>query len=98
MTNPNKIKVTISNKLGLHARASAQFVKEASRYQAEIFVAKAEQKVNGKSILGLLMLAASCGTEIEIHADGPDAKLALENLKNLVQAGFYEDKNKGENK
>lgn len=73
----------IKNDLGLHARAAAQFVKIASRFGAEVFVSKDSREVNGKSIMGILMLAAAKGSKITIRtegADGPDALAALEVL------------------
>lgn len=81
----------ITNKLGLHARASAVFVKLASRFQAEIFVSKGKKRVNGKSIMGLLMLAASPGSHIRIEAVGPDANYAVNKLGTLVTKGFHEE-------
>ena len=89
--NPQSIKLRIVNKLGLHARASACFVKEAVKYESEIFVSKGDNKVNGKSIMGLLTLAASFGEEITLEIDGPDAKAALMDLKELINSGFHEE-------
>lgn len=80
----------IINKLGLHARASALFVKEANRFESDIYVTKAKNRVNGKSIMGLLMLAAGKGSTILVEAEGPDAKEALQKIKLLVSKGFYE--------
>lgn len=81
----------ISNTLGLHARAAAAFVKIANRYQCDIEVAKDETSVNGKSIMGVLMLAASKGTEISIKASGGDATEAIEALGKLIEEKFGED-------
>lgn len=81
----------ITNKLGLHARAAALFVKTASRFQSEIFISKGNNRVNGKSIMGILMLAAALGSRIKIEAVGPDAKAALEKLGQLVNRGFNEE-------
>jgi len=81
----------IKNKLGLHARAAAAFVKIANRYSSEIFVQKDEMKVNGKSIMGVLMLAASKGTKIEVSAEGHDSKEALEALHKLIEDKFGEE-------
>ena len=83
--------VTIVNKRGLHARAAAKFVKTASEFDAQIGVSRNGQTVSGKSILGLMMLAASPGTEIEIAVDGPAGAAALAALKELVLAGFDEE-------
>lgn len=85
------LKLRILNKLGLHARASACFVKEAVKYESDIFVSKGENRVNGKSIMGLLTLAASFGEEITLEIEGPDAKNALADLKELINSGFHEE-------
>ena len=82
--------VVVRNRLGLHARASAQFVKTAGRFQAEITVEVGPQQVNGKSIMGLLLLAAAQGTSLTLRARGPDAALALEALFALVDGLFGE--------
>ncbi len=83
--------MTILNKLGLHARASAKFVQIASSYQCEITLARNEQTVNGKSIMGIMMLAASKGSEIRICTDGTDEQDAMKLLINLVSDRFGED-------
>lgn len=83
--------VTIENKLGLHARASAKFVQLASGFACEINLTRNGQSVNGKSIMGIMMLAASMGTDIKICADGPDETKALESLTDLVKDRFGED-------
>ena len=83
--------VTIKNRLGLHARAAAKFVHLASRYRAHIRVAKGGSVVDGKSIMGILLLAAASGTSIEITADGIDEREALAALCELVDTGFGED-------
>ena len=83
--------VTITNRLGLHARAAAKFVHLASRYRAHIRVAKGGRVVDGKSIMGVLLLAAGFGTTIEITADGEDEQEALAALCALVESGFGED-------
>ena len=82
--------VTIVNKRGLHARASAVFVKTAEQFDAEISVTKDGQTVSGGSIMGLLMLGASPGSTILIETEGPDAEEALEALTALVEARFNE--------
>lgn len=79
---------TIVNKLGLHARPAAQFVKRATKYASSIWVEKDDEQVNGKSIMGLMMLAAGCGAKILIIAEGVDAEAAMEDLGGLVQSGF----------
>jgi len=83
--------VTICNKLGLHARAAAKFVATASEFEAEIEIEKDNKRVNGKSIMGVMMLAASKGTEIKIFIDGNDAQEAMDKIKQLVLDRFGED-------
>jgi phosphocarrier protein len=84
--------VTIVNELGLHARAAAKFVKLAATFPAQIKVSKigGGEQVSGSSILGLMMLSAGPGDQIEIAADGTDAEAALNALYDLVSAGFHE--------
>ena len=86
-----KATVDIINKRGLHARASAKFVKMASTFDAEVRVSKDGQTVDARSIMGLMMLAAGPGCCIEIEAEGPEAAPALEALSALVTARFDED-------
>ena len=81
---------TIVNKLGLHARAAAQFVQAANKFGADIFVEKDGQEVNGKSIMGIMMLAAGCGSRIVVKAKGADAKAAIETLQELIDGRFGE--------
>lgn len=81
----------IKNRLGLHARAAAQLVQVASQFDAEISIAKDGQLVNGKSILGLMMLAAGQGSVIDISISGPQADEAMAALEQLVEQKFYED-------
>jgi phosphocarrier protein HPr len=81
----------IVNSLGLHARPAAEFVKVANRFLAHITVRKDELEVNGKSIMGMMMLAAECGSSMLIKADGEDAEQAVAALLALVAAGFGED-------
>ena len=83
--------LTVVNRLGLHARPAAMFVRIASRHRAEIWVSKEAEEVNGKSIMGLMMLAAGQGSKLRIRCDGPDADKAMEELEQLIQAGFNED-------
>ena len=80
----------ITNKLGLHARAAAKLVQKASTYASEIYLIHKDKKVNGKSIMGLMMLAASKGTNIEIIASGEDESLAMQDLEKLIQDKFGE--------
>ena len=90
---PAKLRATatIKNKRGLHARASAKIVEASARFQSEIYVVKDGNEVNGRSIMGLMMLAASIGSEIEITAEGPDAGEALTAMLALVDAKFGEE-------
>jgi len=80
----------IVNTLGLHARAAAQLVQTANRFQSEVLVERDGQSVNGKSIMGVLMLAAAKGSEIQVVCEGPDAEPALAALARLIEAGFGE--------
>lgn len=80
--------LTIRNKMGMHARPAAQFVKRASKYQCDVWVEKDDEPVNGKSIMGLMMLAAGRGEKIKIIADGNDAEQAVADLEELVSSGF----------
>lgn len=82
---------TITNSRGLHARAAAKFVKLAANYTAEITVTNRGQEVSGRSIMGLMMLAASPGTTIEIQASGDDAEDALSAICQLIDDKFDED-------
>jgi phosphocarrier protein len=82
--------LTISNKLGIHARPAAQFVKTASKFKADIRVEKDGEEVNGKSIMGLMMLAAGHGSVINVIAEGTDAEDALKALEDLVNRNFEE--------
>lgn len=82
--------VTIINKLGLHARAAAKLVTLASEFESEIQVAKDGREVSGKSIMGVMMLAAAKGSRIRLIADGPDAEAALDGLEALVNRHFDE--------
>ena len=81
----------IANKLGIHARPAALFVKTANRFACEIFVEKDGEKINGKSIMGLMMLAAGPGSKIIIHAEGADASAAIAEIETLIKRKFDED-------
>lgn len=83
--------LTISNKLGIHARPAALFVKTANRFACEIFVEKDGEKINGKSIMGLMMLAAGPGSKVTLHVRGADAAQAIAELEALVQRKFDEE-------
>lgn len=83
--------ILIINKLGLHARAAAKFVTLASGFDAEIRLLRNGREVNGKSIMGVMMLAAACGTRLELYASGPEAEQALVHLEELILRRFDED-------
>jgi phosphocarrier protein len=80
----------IVNTLGLHARAAAQLVQAANRFKAEVLIEKDDQEVNGKSIMGVLTLAAAKGAEIQVTVEGDDADRSMEALARLIEAGFGE--------
>ena len=83
--------LTIENRLGLHARPSAMFVKVCSRFKCDVWVEKDGERVNGKSIMGLMMLAAGFGTKLEITCEGPESDRALEEIEGLIKSKFNED-------
>jgi phosphocarrier protein len=83
--------LTIVNKLGMHARASAKFVNLASQFKSDIFIARDGQRANGKSIMGIMMLAAARGVTIELSADGADEEAAVNALAQLVAGRFGEE-------
>ncbi len=85
-----RAEVSIINKLGLHARAAAKFVTLAASFNSEIKVKRGSRSVNGKSIMGVMMLAAAKGTQIEITAAGDDERLAIAQLEQLVAQRFGE--------
>lgn len=83
--------ITIKNKLGLHARPAALMVQTAARFKSKIKIFKDDQEVDGKSIMGLMTLAACAGASIKLLADGPDETEALSALEQLVNSGFGEE-------
>jgi phosphocarrier protein len=83
--------LTIANKSGIHARPAAMFVKTANRFACDIFVEKDGEKINGKSIMGLMMLAAGPGSKVTLHVKGADALTAIAELEALVKRKFDED-------
>ena len=83
--------LTIANKLGIHARPAAMFVKIANRFACDIFVEKDGEKINGKSIMGLMMLAAGPGSKLTLHVKGADANAAITELEALVKRKFDEE-------
>ena len=94
-TDPGAKKIirelTIVNRLGLHARPAAMFVKIANRHKAELWVEKDGEQVNGKSIMGLMMLAAGQGSKLLITADGSDAEKAISEIQDLISRKFDEE-------
>jgi len=82
--------VTVVNQLGLHARAAARFVHLATRFESQVTVGRDSKVMDGKSIMGILLLAASRGTTITVTADGPDEATAVDALVELVESGFGE--------
>src|SRR5437773_12467823 len=83
--------IPITNRLGLHARPAAMFVRIASRHRSEIWVSKEGEEVNGKSIMGLMRLADGQGSKLRIGCEGRDAEKAMEELEQLINARFNED-------
>ena len=83
--------ITIINRLGLHARPAAMFVRIASRHRSEVWVEKEGEQINGKSIMGLMMLAAGQGSKLTIRCEGPDADRVMEELEELIRQKFNED-------
>ena len=81
----------IENRLGLHARPAAMFVRVATKFRSEIWVSKEEEEVNGKSIMGLMMLAAGQGSKLQLRCEGPDAEDAIQELEQLIKSRFNED-------
>lgn len=85
-----KRSIIISNKLGLHARASAKLSKLAGRFESQVFLARNSRRVNAKSIMGVMMLAAGLGAEVEIETDGTDEQAAMDALTDLIEQRFGE--------
>ncbi len=92
-TRPDRFdkEVTIVNRLGMHARPAAMFVRIATRFRCDIWVEKDGDEINGKSIMGLMMLAAGQGSKLRIRCEGPDAQEALRELEQLIAGRFNED-------
>jgi phosphocarrier protein len=86
-----KKELVVANKLGIHARPAAMFVKTANQFDCEVFVEKDGETVNGKSIMGLMMLAAGPGSKIRVQADGQDAARAVNEIEALLKRKFDED-------
>lgn len=91
MSDSHERTLVIQNKYGLHARPAAEFVKTAHTFDCDVWVRKDDLEVNGKSIMGMMMLAAEQGSEIVIRAAGQDAEAAVEGLSELVSGHFGED-------
>jgi len=85
-----KTEITISNKLGLHARASAKLTKLASSFPCDVWMSKGERRINAKSIMGVMMLAAGVGSVVELETDGPHEQEALDALVALINDKFGE--------
>jgi phosphocarrier protein HPr len=85
-----KSTITISNRLGLHARASAKLTKLAASFRCEVHLCRGGRRVNAKSIMGVMMLAAGLGTEVEIETDGVDEHAAMHSLRELIDSRFGE--------
>jgi len=86
-----KTSATISNKLGLHARASANLTKLAGQFVCEVWMSRGERRINAKSIMGVMMLAAGQGAQVEIETDGPDEEAAMQALQALIDDKFGEE-------
>lgn len=91
MPTKASVSVTVSNRLGLHARPAMSFVETATNFESSVTVARGSHVVDGKSIMQIMMLAATKGTKLDIEAEGPDADDAVAALKALVERGFDED-------
>jgi phosphocarrier protein HPr len=85
-----KSSITISNKLGLHARASAKLTKLATSFKSEVFMSRNSRRVNAKSIMGVMMLAAGIGSEVEIETEGEDEQAAMDAIVALINDKFGE--------
>ncbi|MGP1629977.1 MAG: HPr family phosphocarrier protein [Giesbergeria sp.] len=85
-----KIRKTITNKLGLHARASAKLTKLAAGFQCEVWMSRGDRRINAKSIMGVMMLAAGMGSEVEIETDGPEEQAAMDALLAMIDDKFGE--------
>jgi phosphocarrier protein len=83
--------IKVTNKLGLHARPSALVVRAATKYRSEFYIEKDGMRVNGKSIMGVMMLAAECGSVLNLIADGVDEEYLLDELMELIASGFGEE-------
>lgn len=91
MTEKHSTDATIVNRKGLHARPAAAIARAANRFEAEVFISKNDTRVSARSIMGMMMLAASTGTALTLHAEGHDAAAALDAVADLISTGFGED-------
>ena len=91
MPDHASVQVVIVNKLGLHARPAMAFAETAGKYRADVKICRAGQAIDGKSVMEIMLLAATAGTQLEIRAEGDDADACLAELKELVARGFDED-------
>ncbi len=86
-----KAEAVVVNRLGLHARPSAKLTAAASKFRSEVWLSKGSRRINAKSIMGVMMLAAARGSTLVIEADGPDESEAVEAMKSLIGSGFGEE-------
>jgi len=86
-----RAEAVVVNRLGLHARPSARLTAAASRFRSEVWLSKGSRRINAKSIMGVMMLAAARGSTLVIEADGPDEREAVEAMRQLIDSGFGED-------
>jgi phosphotransferase system HPr (HPr) family protein len=86
-----EVKLKIKNKLGIHARPAMLFAQTANQFESDVYVTKDDLEVNGKSVLGLMMLVAPQGSEITIRCEGPDEEEAIKALTKIVEEGFGEE-------
>lgn len=86
-----KVNVKVVNKLGLHARPSTILVKTATKFISDLYIEKEDMKINGKSIMGVMMLAAECGSELSLVAEGPDEEYLLQEMQELFTNKFGEE-------
>ena len=86
-----KVEVQVVNRLGLHARPSAKLTATASKFKSEVWLSKGSRRINAKSIMGVMMLAAARGSTLVIEAEGADEREAVEALRQLIDSGFGED-------
>ena len=91
MSNAASVHVAIVNKLGLHARPAMSFAETAGKYRCDVRILRGEQSIDGKSVMEIMLLAATAGTELRIEAEGDDADACLKELRDLVERGFDED-------